>query len=239
MGISEDRDSIRAAAFHLRGRSGDFVLARSTYRRHSRTGERHGASCAILYVMAKPLAPLSWTPSLPRSQWSTAPRFARRIVTPPGFRGSDGQIRSRRTGDLGPGGKSLQRWLDNQKRRGGTLDCTLELIVLADDGRTVGSDATGSIDPVGAGYVAPGRRRFADDCSSVRSDTPRPVHAVGTSGGIGRLGESRRPRKGHQRERSVFHWRFSRRFRNRDETDTGRGRPATRFFRHSRYRVTA
>ena len=180
--------------------------------------------------MAKPLAPLSWTPSLPRSQWSTAPRFARRIVTPPGFRGSDGQIRSRRTGDLGPGGKSLQRWLDNQKRRGGTLDCTLELIVLADDGRTVGSDATGSIDPVGAGYVAPGRRRFADDCSSVRSDTPRPVHAVGTSGGIGRLGESRRPRKGHQRERSVFHWRFSRRFRNRDETDTGRGRPTTRFF---------
>src|SRR5262245_42134789 len=41
-------------------------------------------------------------------------------------------------------GKALRRWLDSQKRRDGAP----ELIVLAYDGRTVGSDATGSIDAV-------------------------------------------------------------------------------------------
>ena len=71
-------------------------------------GERHWGILRDLVHAGQAAGPLVMTQYSPRSRSSTAPRFARQTATSPGFPGSDGQTRSRRTSDLGPGGKDLR-----------------------------------------------------------------------------------------------------------------------------------
>jgi len=92
---------IRTPAFHVRGRSGDFLLACPASRWHSRAGGRSGTgtSCVVLCATARPPARLSWTRSSLPSLLSTAPRSVRQIAASRGSLRSGGRTLSRRTVD--------------------------------------------------------------------------------------------------------------------------------------------
>ena len=71
----------------------------------------------------------------------------------------------------------------------------MALIWLADDHGPMRSDASRSVDPIGAGdrrFGADRWGRLTDDGRPIRSDASRPVDPVGASSGVALLSESER-----------------------------------------------
>jgi hypothetical protein len=90
----------------------------------------------------------------------------------------------------------------------GTRQCpdATALIWLADDRGPIRSDASRSVDPVGAGDRSFGTVWLVDNRRPVGSDASRSVDPVGASGGVALLGESERANRNHDGEYNVFHF---------------------------------